>query len=403
MRPSPRPALACFAACLAASPAPAAFEKEQSEIDGLVAKGKVLSAAQYIDGRPELRAQPRFLRQLSHILVTSYATTINFRLFALRDLAKGEDIEKIRGTPGEYTMIGKDLERTLQAALAERPDDPDIQFAVGEYLSRGNACGCLTPELFTGERADEFPYLERAHRGGIQDDWSLFRMGVHYASEREPDYGKAVAFFERSLELNPERVAAHYNAAVAWFRLGKPAAAREHSARALGRYGNRDLDADTYNVHARIEQALGHSAGAESAFRRALELRPAHEGAFRGLLHLLRAQDRLDDYRKLAAAFIALDYGNTWPLGVYVSCVQEAGVAEVDRALGRELAGREYGRPVEVGAVFYGLGKLAELDSDRALAHRHYRRSLDALRKLEKPPPGSIDALTGLVERTRPR
>lgn len=395
--------IACCAGLLAASPALAAFEKEQAELDALLARRKVLSAAQYIDGRPELRSQPRFLRNFSHILVTSYATTINFKVFALRDLEEGEQIEKIRGTPGEYLMIGGDLERLLHDALAARPDDPDLQFAVGEYLSRGKACRCLAPELFTGGSADEFPYLERAWRAGLHDDWSLFRMGVHYLGADKPDLAKATDFLERSLKANPDQVAAHYNAAIAWFQLGKYPAAREHSAAALGRYGKSDLDADTYNVHGRVEQALGNAQAAEAAFRKALELRPAHDGAFRALLGQLRSQKRTADYQRLAAAFIALDYANTWPFGIYLSSVQEAGVGEADRALGRELAAREYARPLEVGASFYGLGKLAELDADTALAHQRYRKSLDGLRKAEKAPPGAIDVVSALVERTRPR
>lgn len=402
MRAAPRLALACCAV-LGASPARAAFEKEQAEIDALLARGKVLSAAQYIDGRPELRSQPRFLRSFSHILVTSYATTVNFKLFALRDLEAGEAIEKIRGTPGQYLMIGGDLERRLHEALTARPGDPDVQFAVGEYLSRGKACRCLQPELFTGESGDEFPYLERAWRAGIHDDWSLFRMGVHFLAADQPDPARAAEFLEKSLKTNPNQVAAHYNAAIAWLQLGKPAAAREHSAAALGRYGERDLDADTYHVHGRVEQALGDAKAAEAAYRKALERRPPHHGAFRALLDQLRSQKREAEYQRLAAAFIALDYANTWPFGVYLSSVQEAGIGEADRALGRELAAREYASPLEVGAVFYGLGKLAELGSDTSLAHRHYRKSLEGLRKAEKPPPGAVEVVTALVERTAPR
>lgn len=387
----------------AGTPTPAAFEKEHGEIDRLLSQRKYLSAASYIEQRPELSRLPRFLRQLSHILVTDYAMTINFRMFALKDLKEGEDIERVRGTPGQYTLIGGDLERRLYDALAAHREDPDIQFAVGEYLSLGKACGCARPELFEGESANEFPYLERAHRAGIRDSWSLFRMGVHHLSGTRPDLPRAVELFETSLKEKPDNVAAHYNAAIAYLLLEDFASAEKHSAAALGKYEDAMLDADTFNVHGKVEQALGKESAAEKSFERALALNPAHEGAFVALLSLLRSQKRFDDYGSRAAAFVALDYANTYPFGVYLDSVARAGFADADRLLGQRLAARSYAGPKEVGAVFYGLGRLAELGEDLPLAHQQYRKSLDALRKQEKPPAGSIEALTALVERTRPR
>jgi hypothetical protein len=51
-------------------------------------------------------AEPRFVRLLTHILTTKYAYAINFSIFALKDLKKGERIEDYRGKPGTYKMAG---------------------------------------------------------------------------------------------------------------------------------------------------------------------------------------------------------------------------------------------------------------------------------------------------------
>ncbi len=168
----------------------------------------------------------------------------------------------------------------------------------------------------------------------------------------------------------------------------------------VARLGDQALDADTYHVQGRIELALGDTVAGEKALRKALELRPIHEGAFPALLELLRSEKRFGDYKKIAAAYIALDYGNTYPFGVYLEYLARAGLVDADRDLGRELAARSYPGPRDTGAVFFGLGHLAELDSDRALAHEHYTRSLEALRKQDKPPNGAVEAVTELVRRT---
>jgi tetratricopeptide (TPR) repeat protein len=332
--------------------------------------------------------------------MTGYAMTIEYRMFSLRDLASGEDLARVRGTPGTYQMIGGDWEQRLERAVAARPDDPELQYAVGEWLSRMNACGCGRPERFKGA-ADDFQHFERALRGGVSDAWSLFRMGVHHVSGPRPDLRAGVDFFERSLALAPDDVDAHYNEAVALLWLKDYAGARNHSAKALGKYADPQLAADAFHLHAEIEAALGDAAAAERAYREAMKLRPAHALAFQGLLDLLRAQGRVEEYRQVALAFIALDYGNTWPFQVYLKSVDEAGPIEADRALARELAAREYAGDREIGAVFYGLGLLAERDGDRAEAHARYVRSLEALRRQKPPPEGAVEALEKLVAETR--
>ncbi len=399
-----RVALACCAV-LAASAAHAATErgaskKDLARIDALVAKRQYLSAARAIDAVPALRAKPRLLRELSHILVTYYAVNINFRIFSLADLKPGDDLAKLRATPGQYTVVGGDWEKVLKDALAAHPLDADVQFAVGEYLSRGQACACANLEVFTGEMADDFPYLEAAWRGGIHDAWSLFRMGVHHMGAEPPDFRKAAALFEASLKERPDFVPAHYEAAFAYFRLKELGPARAHALAAAGRNHDKKLDADAYDVLGRIELTAGNGAAGEKALRTALELRPGHESAFTALLHELRTEGRFADYKKLAAAYIALDHANTYPFGVYLDYLRRVGLVDADRELGDELAARQWSRPEEIGATFYGLGVLAELDGKKPLAHERYQRSLDALRKVAKPQEGSIETVAELVRRT---
>lgn len=381
--------------------APVAVAAEEREVDALVEQKRYLSAARFIEERSQLRDQPRFVRKLTHILTTGYAMAIDFRLFSLRDLEAGEAIEEVRGKPGTYTMTGGDLEQRLRDAIAAAPDDPELQYAVGEYLSRMSACGCGTPELFRGEEAEDWRWFERALRGGVSDAWSFFRLGTHQATASSPDHRAALGWFQRALALEPDDVDAQYNTAVCLFFLKEYSSARQHSERALGRYRNAGLDADAYHLHGAIAAALGDEKGAEDAWARALQLKPSNATVFRSLLGLLRSQRRADEYRRRAAAFVALDYANTWPFGQYLEWLKAAGVSEADRRLGRDLEARHYASDLEIGAVFYGLGGLAELDGDRALAHARYVRSLEALKKAAHPPPGAVDALTGLVERTQ--
>jgi tetratricopeptide (TPR) repeat protein len=382
-----------------AIPAYAKFEKEQTDIDAMLAKRQYASAASYINDRPDLLKDPRFLRQLSHILVNYYTTTINFGLFALKDLKEGERLEDFRGAKGEHKMVGGDLEKVLHDALKGRPESPDVNFAVGEYLSRGQSCGCGTPQLFLGEQADEYPYFNHAYKGGIYDYWSLFRMGNYYLSEPHVYVTKAVSFYEKSLKLNPDYTETYFNLASIYYSKGDYKTAKLHATKTLGKYSDSTLNADAYANYARIEAALGNRASAETSFLQAFQLKRWHERTFTGLIGLYRTDKRFDAYKKTIKNYIALDYSNTYTFNVYVDYLANAKITDTDREIVRELAKQQFSRTEETGAVFFNLGRIAEMDNDKNLAVQHYRTSLDALKKLREPPPGAITALTQSIVR----
>ncbi len=386
---------------LVAFPAFAKFEKEQAALDALVAKRQYASAAEYIHSRPNLLEEPRFFRQLSHILTNYYTFQVNFGLFATRDLKDGERLEDVRGAKGDHKMVGGDWEKSLYDALKEHPESPDISFAVGEYLSLGQLCGCATLRLFRGEQTDDFRYFERAYKGDVFDYWSLFRMGNHYASGPNPDLKIATGYFEKSLKLNPDYTETHYNLASVYYSQGDYKAAKKHSAKTLGKYHDATLNADSYANYGRIETALGNYSSAEKNYQKAREYVFWHAPTFDGLANLYRKTKRFDVYKKTVSDYIALDYGNTYTFNIYVDYLADQGLIQSDREIVAELAKRQYSRTEEVGAVFFNLGRIAEMDGNKTLASQHYARSLEALKKLPQPPPGAIEALTQSINRLK--
>lgn len=111
----------------------------------------------------------------------------------------------------------------LATAYAYLPDHPEINFAMGNYFSRGN------------------------------------------------DRARAKRFYHRTLQLNGRHVGAYNNSGVIAFREGRFELAERLFFRASS------IEPDDANVHyllARSRLAQGDRAGAVSAVRRALELRP---------------------------------------------------------------------------------------------------------------------------------
>ena len=372
------------------------FEIEQATINKMVINRQYASAGLYINNRADLLKEPRFLRQLSHILVTDYTMAISFELFALKDIHDGERLEELRGAPGTYQLVGGEWEKVLYEAFQKYPESPDINFAVGEYLSRKEVCSCGNAEYFVGEQARDYRYFDLAYKAGIVDYWSLFRIGNHYF--RNPGGARqAVFFFLKSLALNPENIDANYNIASAYYQIKDYPAAKVYAEKTLGQYHDASFNADTYVTYARIEAALGNHSAAERAYQKAIALKDWDERAFTGLLDIYRTTKRFGEYKQRVAEYIALDYSNTYTFNVYVDYLSQAGMVSADREIMREFALKTFTRPEERGAVFFNLGRIAEIEKNDRVALVYYDKSLAALKELKLPPQGSMEALTQAI------
>lgn len=132
----------------------------------------------------------------------------------------------------------------------------------------------------------------------------------------------------------------------------------------------------------------------EESLLETLKSRPWDKRSFTLLIYQYRRERRFDVYKKAVRDYIAVDYGNTYAFSTYVDFLHSEGILDTDREIAHELAQREFSSNKEIGAVFYNLGYMAEMGGDKQLALQHFTKSLNAVKQLENPPPGSIDALT---------
>lgn len=381
-------------ATLAGQPAAAqaTFGKEEAEVRRLMEDAKYLSAASYIFERAALRAEPRFVRLFTHLLTTKYVVTINFSIFALKDLKKGERVEDYRGKQGTYQFVGGPLDEMLYKAIKKNPESPHLNFALGEYLSRGQACGCRAASPIKDLSGIETPYFLKAHQAGIADDWSLFRLGVHHHGAGRLD--DAIGFYKKSLALDPTQAAANYNLASAYYAKKDDKNALTYATKALGKYDNDDLNADTYHAHGAILAALKDDAGAEKSLEQALKLKPWHDQAFTELIALYRRTKQNAKYLKRVQDYIALDYGNTYTFNVYINYLQKAGQTDLDRQIEQNLLALKLADARQNGALYFNLGRMADYRNDKAEALLRYERSLAVLKTMKEPPEGAVAAVT---------
>ena len=82
-------------------------------------------------------------------------------------------------------------------------------------------------------------------------------------------FGQAVVFFEKALELNPELAAIHHNLGVTWFRLGRFADALTSFERTIELGRTTGL---VYSHRAAARFALGDLPGSRADFEKSLQV-----------------------------------------------------------------------------------------------------------------------------------
>ena len=391
-----------FAALLISSTAIAASKESaqsnnsfDAQLAADMAAHRYATAGTMLD-TPEKLAKPKYLLAYTRLAVDDYAMTINFRLFALKDLAPGETVASIRGKPGQYKIMRGDLEDILHMAYQQKPDDPQVNYAVGYYLSRSDDCGCATFELFKGAASNDATYFLRAEQGGVKDAWSLFRIGVYYQQQDPPDLGKAQNYYSRSLKLDPHNVDARYDLASTLLAKKQLVAAAAQAKLALDGYSDPKLNADTHALYCTILYAQGKLKEAETQCWRALALQDWHPQAFSILIQILRKRGQDKQYEEEVLKYIGLDYSNTFTFNVYMETLDSIGFSPVDARVEKSLLALKLSDK-ETGPLYFNLGKMAEMQHHKQEALRRYRISLAAMQRLPKPPHGAIDALNQLI------
>ena len=368
-----------------------------AQIDNLINDKKYLTAAEYINEKPELMEQDEYFRKYVYILVNYYAMTINYNMFALRDLEKHENIDEIRGQKGTYKLLGVKLEEQLFERWQESPDSPHLNFAIGEYLSRGYSCGCLKQtEYFVSANDSDSPFFAKSFEGGISDYWSLFRLGMNHHVQGNLE--EAIKLYQMSLALSDIHPATIYNLAVALYQDHQDKKAKTYAKMALGIYGDDELDSDTYDLYGSILFDEGNYTEAEKHLTKSLELKAWHPHAFKTLLQLYEKQAKSEQYRALANKYIAIDYSNTFLFNNYIEHLTEANVNKDDLQVMADLSNRTYDNDLTTVAVFFNLGRLYAFTGDNETARIHLKKSLTFMNKLENPPDGAIKSLNKLLE-----
>lgn len=365
--------------------------------DAIQRARELIDERQYADAASllnseDIASRPEDLMLFTRVLVDNYVVTLNFELFGLKNLQEGETFADLRGKAGESQIFGGSLPETLKLALDRNPDSPEVNYAVGYYLAKGEDCGCGRRRIFTGQASKPGPYFMKAMNGGVEDAYSLFHLGMYLTQQEPPAVTEAIKLYERSLKMEPERTAAQFNLASLLLYSNELTKAEEHARLALDGYDDPALNADTHTLLGNILEAQGNVDAAEVEYRNALKRQDWNAKAFTSLIRALRSQGRDEAYADTVLDYIAIEYHNSYLFNVYMDFVGSHGIKPIDNVVEERIAALEL-NTAATGAVYFNLGRIAEYKSQPQLALARYKRALNAFLQLEEAPEGAIPVL----------
>jgi predicted O-linked N-acetylglucosamine transferase (SPINDLY family) len=159
--------------------------------------------------------------------------------------------------------------------------------------------GLVAHQRGMNDRAVEL--IEKAHRLGRPQAFSLNSLGLAYTGLNRPDRAKQC--FARAVKLQPDYAEAHTNLGAAFKALGRPVEAENSYRRAL--VLRPDYAQAHYNLGNLLEDS-GRVNEAEQSYRRALALRPDYAEAYNNLGVLLSGLGRPDEAEQSLRQAVAL-------------------------------------------------------------------------------------------------
>ncbi|GAB3589871.1 tetratricopeptide repeat protein [Hymenobacter daeguensis] len=243
------------------------------------------SAYEVLDKADPRNQQPALVLQKEKLLLNYYLMTLSFKGFALKDLAPGETVERLRGKEGSYSMHLLDIPATLAQLQKRFPQDYRLSQGLGDYYYRATLCHCGEQDKTEAQLLDlVIKHYGEAHAHQLGDFMTYYAVG--YAQLAQGRAQPSVAPFEKSIALNAQYPDSPYNLAYALQQLKRPAEAIPYAQASFRLYTDPEMKADAARMLGILYEEQQQPAEAKKALLQSLELQPQHYATLRNLLEL---------------------------------------------------------------------------------------------------------------------
>jgi tetratricopeptide (TPR) repeat protein len=276
-----------------------------SNVDRLVAEKKYLSAFKALDNYEGGDSNPDIALKKAELAMNYFASSIMHTTFAFRDLEEGEDILKVRGSTGKFTMYAFDVGEVFKPLIQRYPEDSRLHRTLADYYIdvyekyRGQWMKS-DEELLKGAQEN----YGRAISLGDSDAKTYFGAGK--AAMYLNDAPGAALQFQAAVEKSADYAPARYNLAYAYLFMNRQAEAASQAIEAYNLYTEIPLKADAAMLAGQAYLELGENEGALKYFLLCDEIAPEKYENMRRLMGLYVRLGRGDDARAVGDRIFAL-------------------------------------------------------------------------------------------------
>jgi tetratricopeptide (TPR) repeat protein len=268
----------------------------------------------------------RILAKQIDIVTQYFVTSIMHQMFALADLAPGQNLQDLRRSEGEFTMRLFDPAAWAEPVL-EQQEAPEVAASLAHYFDDAiNRYGNDWVMPIEQAREKVIDYTRRALAGGAGDQAPLSSAATFLL--QAGNSAEAADLFEASFAVDPDHAPAHYNYAIALGQTGRPAEGLEHAMRAAELYEYAQYQADSYVLVGQLRNALGQSDQALAAFELAAQTAPGYHYPHQFLITEHLGQGRVNAAQRSAAVIIAAEPTNPTTPQIVISLYNRARALE---------------------------------------------------------------------------
>lgn len=205
------------------------------------------SAYVFLDSIDPHNAVPELALFKADICLDYFVSSIMHQIFALKDLEESEDVYDYRGKEGVYSLHAFSIDSTLTHLIQENPENCGLYKGLGKfyyevYDKYGGNWLISESELID----NKIRYLSKADNLGCADYNSSFILGMGHLIQG--NYPEGIKHFNKSIKMNDNYAASHYNLAIAFMQTADPMSGINHAEKAVELYDDIEYKSDAARV-----------------------------------------------------------------------------------------------------------------------------------------------------------
>lgn len=263
----------------------AAFSQSLDESKKLIENKQYNSAYLILNKLDPENKDPDIVLEKTDIMLKYFVTSIMHQMFALKDLEEGEELMKIRGSEGSFSMYTFAVDSILNSLIKKDPNNFKLKKQLGYFYHEVHL---KYGGRWLEDDATVLPKIQEnyevAYKNGVYDYWSLY--GIAYCYLNQKKYNEAISYFEKSIELNKDHPSNYYNLAYAYMSINDKGKAIENAKKAYESYQYPDYKSDAAKMAGLLYSDLNDNENALLYLQKAYDLTPDSYYVLKPLLSL---------------------------------------------------------------------------------------------------------------------